>query len=102
MLKIIKNVSLAILTTYSQFGSGVEGAGPEHNVFPAEYPVKFNGSFQGGPVATIEWSMSCSVDTFSDITGVATFERSFLSTESQVCNVVFSLEHTMTSTGNSL
>ncbi len=88
-----------MLTTYSQFGSGVGGAGPEHNIFPAEYPVRFNSSYTGGPVATVQWSIICPVDSFTNITEYA-FERSFSSTEGQDCNVTLYLRNSISSAGN--
>ncbi|CAB4029167.1 sushi, von Willebrand factor type A, EGF and pentraxin domain-containing 1-like [Paramuricea clavata] len=39
VLKTITQVSFTMLTTYSDFGTGVEGRGSQKNIFPAEYPV---------------------------------------------------------------
>jgi hypothetical protein len=47
VLKTITQASFTMLTSYSEFGIGVEGRGSQRNVFPAEYPVKFNCSYQG-------------------------------------------------------
>ena len=50
VLKIITQASLTMLTSYSNFGTEVEGGGNQRNVFPAEYPVKFNCSYQGNHI----------------------------------------------------
>ncbi|CAB3997139.1 neurogenic locus notch homolog 1, partial [Paramuricea clavata] len=99
VLKKIEDISFAMLTTYAQFGSGVEGAGPNRNIFPAEYPVEFNISYTGGPVATVECSIICSVDSFTNMTEYA-FEKSFSSTESQDCDVTLHLQNSIDATGN--
>ncbi len=51
MLKIISQVSFTMLTSYSDFGTGVEGRGSQRNVFPAEHPVKFNCSYTGRSIS---------------------------------------------------
>ena len=47
VLKIIAEVSLTILASYSDFGMNIEGRGSQRNVFPAEHPAKFNCSYTG-------------------------------------------------------
>ena len=47
VLKSITQVSFTMLTSYSDFGTGVEGRGSQRNIFPAEHPVKFNCSNTG-------------------------------------------------------
>ncbi|XP_028408505.1 sperm receptor for egg jelly-like [Dendronephthya gigantea] len=96
VLKKVKDANFTILTTYSQFGSGVEGAGPERNIFPAEYPVEFNGSYSGGP-ATLQWSFSCSEETIPAETEQA-FQKTFSSAVSQECAFEMKLTNSISNT----
>ena len=51
VLKSITQVSFTMLTSYSDFGTGVEGRGSQRNIFPAEHPVQFNCSHTGRFIA---------------------------------------------------
>ena len=98
-MKKIKDANFTMLTTYSQFGSGVKSAGPERNTFPAEYPVAFASSFSGGPAMTVEWLFTCSEETIPTETQQA-FQKEFSSTVSQECSVEMRLKNGITNIGN--
>lgn len=95
----IKDISFTMLTTYTQFGSGVKGAGPESNIFPVEYPVHFNGSYTGGPATTIEFTFACPGFGVTPSTELD-FEKSFSSSGgSLVCDVAFNLKNIVSEAG---
>ena len=85
-----------MLTTYAQFGSGVEGKGPSRDTFPAEYPVKFNVSYTDGPATTSKWRLTgmLSFAFEKTITGYS-FEEQFTTTayQSTQISVGVSLEN---------
>lgn len=43
------------LTSTSQWGSGMQGAGPKRNKFPLEYVVWFKANYTGGPATGLDW-----------------------------------------------
>ena len=51
VLKFITQVSFTMLTSYSDFGTEVDGRKSQRNLFPAEHPVKFNCSYTGRFIA---------------------------------------------------
>ena len=92
VLKDIQNPEISMLTSYASFGSGVEGRGNLQNIFPAEYPVVFNISYQDGPVRVVEWDFNC------DVTGIThefdfQFSKSFSSDVNQQCSVAVTLQN---------
>ncbi|CAB4035305.1 Hypothetical predicted protein, partial [Paramuricea clavata] len=97
VLKIITQVSFTMLTTYSDFGTGVEGRGSQKNVFPAEYPVKFNCSYTGGPVTDVEWIFNCDVDGTIEESQFF-FHKIFSSQSSQSCQITLRLQNSINST----
>ena len=97
--KRIEDVSFIMLTTFSQFGSAVQGAGPERNIFPVVYPVHFNGSYTGGPATSVEFTFACPGLDITPSTELD-FERSFPSSGgSLVCDVALNLENDISEAG---
>ena len=47
--------SLVAVTSTSQWGSGVPGAGPNQNKFPVENSVIFKANYTGGPATSHAW-----------------------------------------------
>lgn len=47
--------NLVAMTTTSQWGSGMPGAGPNRNKFPMEHPVWFKANYTGGPATEHYW-----------------------------------------------
>jgi hypothetical protein len=89
-----------MLTTYSQFGSG-EGRGANRNIFPADYPVRFNASHKDGPATTREWSFNCLVDSFAPVNATGyTLEKQFSNVEYQNCSVSVNLHNAFSYAGN--
>ena len=43
------------MTTKSQWGSGMPGAGPNQDKFPLEHPVWFKANYTGGPATSHYW-----------------------------------------------
>ena len=89
-----------MLTTYSQFGTGVTGKGPEGNIFPVEYAVLLNGSYTDGPVTTSEWLFMCPGFEIPTLTGNPVEQR-FPSTSSLVCFVGWSVRNDFDQKGKS-
>lgn len=86
VLKPIHGASVSMVTSYSDFGSGTEGRGNLRNVFPAEYPVKFNSSYVDGTPKVAEWTFTCAI---SGVIGKSNFffDMEFPSTTSQLCDI---------------
>lgn len=91
MLKRIVNVSISMLTSYSDFGSGVKGRGNLRNVFPAEYPVRFNSSCLDGHADVAEWTFICSSGVTKETKFF--FDKSFPSGISQRCDIILVLKN---------
>ena len=100
VLKPIDNVSFSMLTSYAEFGAGVEGRGNLRNVFPAEYPVKFNCSFLHGPVIVVEWTFSCGSSGVTQENDLF-FDKSFPSSISQLCNITLVLKNNISTANTS-
>ena len=98
--KKIKDPSFTMLTTYSQFGSGVTGIGPESNIYPVEYAVLLNGSYTDGPVTTSKWLFTCPGFSVPTVTGNPV-EKNFPKSR-MVCNVTWSPRNGIDHKGNSL
>ena len=96
VLANIKNVTILMLTSYSQFGTGVEGRGNLRNEFPAEYPVKFDSSYLRGPAKVSEWTFICSVSGVTKDTGFF-FDKIFPSNISQRCDIFLVLKNSFSS-----
>ena len=94
VLNEIKDVSISMLTSYSNFGSGVEGRGNQRNVFPAVYPVKFNSSHLNGPALVAEWTFSCSISGVTTESGFF-FDKLFPKNVTQSCNITLVLKNNM-------
>ena len=56
--------NLVALTSTSQWGSGMPGAGPYRNKFPAEYVVSFKANYTGGPATNFYWRHHYPSDDF--------------------------------------
>lgn len=94
VLKNITEPNFAMLTTFSDFGSGVEGRGSQRNIFPAEYPVKFNCSYKDGTVQRLHWMLVCDVDgRLEQRSSTCLFEMTFPSKASQTCSILLTLEN---------
>ena len=91
VLKKIRDASIQMLTTYSDFGSGVEGVGNLRNTFPAEYPVKFEAFYLDGSVNTSQWGFRCT-GLEPSFEHELTFEKTFSGT-SQDCDVYLVLRN---------
>ena len=94
VLKDIQNPLISMLTSNSPFGSGEKGLGSLQNLFPAEYPLVFNVSYEGGPAHLVEWKFNC------DVTGLTKefefkFQKSFLSTANQQCDIKVTLQNNL-------
>ncbi len=91
VLKVIKNVGISALTSYASWGIGVEGTGPNSNVFPTEYPVKLSAVFDGGPASIIEWTFTCTVSPDIPDENELSFDKTFPSDIAQLCDITLVL-----------
>ncbi len=94
VLKKIRDASIITLTTYSDFGSGVEGAGNLGNVFPVEYPLKFSASYSDGPVNSSQWTLVCTESGTSHEEEL-TFEKTFPVNTRQDCDIYLALKNSI-------
>ncbi len=95
VLKVIENVSISALTSYASWGIGVEGTGPNTNVFPTEYPVKLSAVFDGGPPSIIEWTFSCTVSSDIPNENELSFDKTFPSDIAQLCDITLVLTNSI-------
>ena len=98
VLKPIHGVSFSMLTSYSNFGSESEGRGSLRNIFPAEYPVKFNSSYLDGPTNVVEWTFTCAISGVIYKSNFF-FDMEFSSITSQSCTIKLVLSNNI-STAN--
>jgi hypothetical protein len=94
VLKKIRNASIITITTYSDFRSGVEGAGNLRNTFPAEYPVKFDVTYLDAPVNVSEWTFICT-EFGTSYEYQLTFEKTFHATTSDACDIYLVLRNSI-------
>ena len=89
VLTIIHNAKISALTSYASWGIGVEGTGSQRNVFPSEYPVQFDVTFDGKPanVTIIDWTFNCSVSSAIGSENRTNFFKQFPSGIAQMCDV---------------
>ncbi|XP_028412301.1 uncharacterized protein LOC114535123 [Dendronephthya gigantea] len=90
--KLIENPTISMLTSYSAFGSGVEGRGSLQNVFPAEYPVKISAQYQYGPAKNTTWIFDCSVSGIT-LESQLNVDKTFPNDKSQLCDVKLTLKN---------
>ena len=88
----IKNASISMLTSYSTFGTGVEGRGSLKNVFPAEYPIKISSSNLFGQARVALWLFTCNVSGLAKETKFS-FEKMFATNTTQYCDITLQLKN---------
>ena len=89
VLTIIHDANISALTSYASWGIGVEGMGSQRNIFPSEYPVQFDVTFDGKPahVTIIDWTFNCSVSSAIDSENRKNFPKQFPSDIAQICDI---------------
>ena len=70
VLEKIILTNLIMLTTTSDFGSGVPGFGINRNKFPVEHPVRFNANYTGSEATNITWLLRCT-ETFTSTQAIS-------------------------------
>ena len=99
VLKIIENVGISALTSFANWGIGVEGTGSQKNVFPTEDPVKLSAIFDGGPASIVDWTFSCTVSPSIPDENELSFDKTFPSDIAQLCDITLVLTNNI-STGS--
>ena len=85
VLKKIQNVSI---TMHSDFGIG-----PEGNIFPAEYAVKFDAAYLDGTPTSSQWTINCT-ESGTSFESALTFEKIWTTT-AQDCDILVALRNSI-------